>query len=148
MIEALSYKRNIAKGLAVLAGVAALNGCGANSNTNKASECIGVGFGSAKGGPGLIAVNVYPILKDGFAATRVTGEVTGGNDKGAVIKDNSAVFAGAGEFFFSWDNSATAVQTSTVEVSAVVAGKDQLQKGPTTTMRFDPTTTSLSPTYK
>lgn len=151
MIERFGYRRAVTAGVIVATGVAALFGCTASESGTKAtngSECIAVGFGSDKGGPGLIGVNVYPILRDDAVATEVSGKVISGNDKGAIIKDNSAVFAGSGEFLFSWDGTTQTIQTSKVAVAAEIAGRAQLQECPETTLRFDPTTYSLSPTYK
>lgn len=150
MIEVLKCNTATA-GVAFAVGIAALTGCSSgesNAKLKPTSDCIAVGFGSNKGGPGLIEVNVYPILKDHVVAARVSGEVIGGNDKGVVIRDNSVAFAGTGEFLFSWDDTTKAIQTAEVTVAAEVAGKAQLQICPVTTLHLDPTNLYLSPTYK
>ncbi len=148
MFEVINYKA-VTASVAFAVGMAALTGCSSGESSPKpTSDCIAVGFGSDKGGPGLIEVNVYPILKDQAVAARVSGEVIGGNDKGAAIRDNSAAFAGTGEFLFSWDDTTKAIQTAEVTVAAEVAGKAQLQICPVTTLHLDPTNLYLSPTYK
>ena len=152
MIEALRNKKNIALSVAAAVGLAALAGCTSARSTPapKKSEsiCIKVGFGSAKGGPGLLDMDVYPILKPGYVASNVTGEVISGNDTGVKIVDNSSVFAGSGEFPFSWDTNSVNMQSATVRVSAEVAGMPQLQACPDTTLHFNPTNFDISPTYK
>lgn len=143
------YIRKLASAAAIsLAGLTALTGCSSGSQPQAKSECIGVGFGSEKGGPGLIGVDVHPIFKtNDEVATKVFGSVVAGNDKGELIT-NSPVFANAGEFALSWNETDKNIQTTTVKIEALVAGRPQLQTCPETSMHFDPNTNNITPTYK
>lgn len=148
MHESLKLKRLASIAAISLAGVTALTGCSGGNHSQAKSECVAVGFSSAKGGSGLIGIDVYPLLRaNDERPTKVFGKVVGGNDKGEPVTDSTA-FAGAGEFSLSWDETSHAIQSATVEVAAVVAGNPKVIDCPKTTLHFDPKTNNIQPTYK
>ncbi|HET7320047.1 MAG TPA: hypothetical protein VFI84_00500 [Candidatus Saccharimonadales bacterium] len=143
-----SYTKVITGILAAGLGSTMLAGCSSGHEKNT-SLCTNVGFGSLKGGPGSIIMDVYPMVKPGNNVEYGFGMVVEGNDKGEPIQwNNNGAASPHGEFVFSFDPNTKRVQSSKVEFSVIVDTTGQTQECPTTTVKFDQSRDLITPTYK
>jgi hypothetical protein len=136
--------------LVVFAGSLPLTAEANAKNIKRSSECKAVRFAALKGGPGLMDVGVFPIVKNNeLAEATISGKVIKGNDKGAIISNTTdSQYAGiAGEFVLTWNESSQKTQSATVELSVEVPGHNQLQACPETTLLLNPNNSHITPAY-
>ena len=146
----MSKGYEILTGLGLATSIALGSTACSGSSESSHTACVGVDFSSPKkGGPpgskGSILMYAFPKLNRNFGDARVmdvSGKVIKGNDAGQTIQSVPNL-NGTGEFALTWDLKSKAIQSDVVHVQVDFEGKQYTC--PDTTVRFDPTTYTVTP---